>query len=322
MSSLFSIPHSSTDDFLVNAADWVEVSCLLKADGSVSREELKQALRKDSKPSDERAESMASDAFLELEDRITVCGGLENAVNSYPFLLNETKTSLQIKYPFRPTSEVACLYWFLLLISQMSMESKARVLEKIDPTKVFERLCADVLASFWAVGGTHSGSFIFGTAAKENGGTHAFSQNIEQLCKHVGEGAGWNPGAKPPSGGDGKLDIVSWRKFNDGRPGNLVGFAQCKTGVHWKEHLDKLRPAQFSRKYMRQEFFVEPVRLYMVPSRVERSQWNDHTHRAGILLDRCRITQYGDTIRPETLSQCRTWVHAAIQRENKNLPNK
>ena len=157
---------------------------------------------------------------------------------------------------------------------------------------------------------------------RSKGGTHAFKQNIQKLCDHVGEGAGWKKSATPPGGGDGKLDVVSWRKFNDGRPGNLIGFAQCKTGINWKEHLDRLQPAKFSRQYMRQEFIVEPVKLYMVPSRIEIGQWNTHTDHAGILFDRCRITQYGDTIRPEILSQCRAWSRAAIQRQRKRLPKK
>ncbi len=166
MSSPLLSPHPSTDDFRVNAADWVEINCLFKADGKISREDLKRELTRASKIADERAETMASDAFLELEDRIAVCGQRQNATNSYPFVLNQTKTALEIRYPFRSTSNVACLYWFLLLISRMSMESKARVLESIDPTKVFEMLCGDVLASFWAASGPHSGSFVFGTAAK------------------------------------------------------------------------------------------------------------------------------------------------------------
>lgn len=71
-------------------------------------------------------------------------------------------------------SNIACLYWFLLLISRISMESTSRVLKSIDPTKVFESLCADVLASFWAVDGPHSGTFIFGTAAKKQGWNACF----------------------------------------------------------------------------------------------------------------------------------------------------
>jgi hypothetical protein len=316
MSSPLTCPHPATDDFRVNAADWVEINCLFKADRNVSREDLKRELTRASAIRAERAETMASDAFLELEDRIAVCGQRQNATNSYPFALNQTKTVLQIRYPFRSTSNVACLYWFLLLISRMSMESKSRVLQSIDPTKVFEMLCADVLASFWAAkNGLNTGSFVFGTAAQKKNAEYAFKQNIEHLCLNIAEGAGWKKGANPPGGGDGKLDVVSWRKFSDGRPGNLIAFAQCKTGLNWKDHLDKLQPAKFSRQYMSQPLVVEPVKLYMVPMRIERSEWVIHTDRAGILLDRCRITQYGDTIRHETLSQCRAWARAAILRQ-------
>ena len=91
---------------------------------------------------------------------------------------------------------------------------------------------------------------------RSKGGTHVFKQNIQKLCDHVGEGAGWKKSATPPGGGDGKLDVVSWRKFNDGRPGNLIGFAQCKTGINWKEHLDRLQPAKFSRQYMRESCLI------------------------------------------------------------------
>src|SRR5271168_109672 len=229
-------PHPATDDFVVTTADWVEFNCVFKTDQSVSREELKRALMKTSKLRDATAQTMASDVFLELEDRIRVCGPRRNAVNSYPFLLNSTKTSLSIRYPFRSNSNVACLYWFLLFISRMNMDSKARVLDSVDPTKVFEVLCADVLASFWAAGVTDSGTFVFGTAAAATQGAQKFRRNIEKLCGHVGEGGGWKAGAPIPGGGDGKLDIVAWRKFSDGRAGNLVGFAQCKTGINWKEH--------------------------------------------------------------------------------------
>ena len=64
-----------------------------------------------------------------------------------------------------------------------------------------------------------------------------------------------------PRGGDGKLDLmVVWRKFSDGRPGVLAGFAQCKTGIHWRDHLAKLEPAAFSGKFMRQQLIVSPLK--------------------------------------------------------------
>src|SRR5580698_7719986 len=100
MSSALSTPHPSTNDFIVEAADWVELTCLFRSDSNVSREDLKRELIRASKITDQRAEQRAADAFLELEDRIKVCGFRKNAVNSYPFVLNSTKTLLEIKYPF------------------------------------------------------------------------------------------------------------------------------------------------------------------------------------------------------------------------------
>lgn len=76
---------------------------MFRAGGSVSREDLKRQLTRASKITDENAETRAADAFLELEDRIAVCGLRKKAINSYPFVLNATKTSLEVKYPFRST---------------------------------------------------------------------------------------------------------------------------------------------------------------------------------------------------------------------------
>ena len=49
---------------------------------------------------------------------------------------------------------------------------------------------------------------------------------------------------------DGKLDIVVWRRFADGRPGQLIGFGQCKTGTSWPDDLTKLQPEGFCAKWM------------------------------------------------------------------------
>lgn len=322
MNKPLATPHPNTEDFRVNTADWVELNCFFKADKNISKEDLKRALMRGAHVDDEKAQALAGDVFLELEDRFNVCGHLKNAVNSYPFFLNDTKTVLTVRYPFKFGSNIATMYWFLLLVSRLNMDSRARVLNSIDPTRVFEVLCADVLTSFWAMSKSNSGSFVFGTAARKKGGKNVFKQNIEQLCSHIGEGEGLRLDAQLPGGGDAKLDVVSWRKFNDGRTGNLIGFAQCKTGIHWKEHLDKLQPAKFARKYFQRPFMVEPVRIYMVPSRIEREQWSGHTDRAGILLDRCRLIQYGDKIGSQTLLACKTWSRAALAQQQKHLPKR
>jgi hypothetical protein len=118
-----------------------------------------------------------------------------------------------------------------------------------------------------------------------------------------------------PGAGDGKLDIVVWRIFSDGRSGSLVGFGQCKTGIHWKDHLTKLVPRNFCRDYLQSPLIWDPIRIYMVPHRVDGAAWDSHTGAGGLLLDRCRLVQYGYDISDDVLANCRLWLDAALKRQ-------
>jgi hypothetical protein len=129
------------------------------------------------------------------------------------------------------------------------------------------------------------------------------------------DGNGWRLGALSPGGGDAKLDLAAWRRFADKRQGGLLGFAQCKTGVHWKDHLTKLRPETFCRRFFQQVPTVLPVRLYMVPNRIGSHRWEEHSLDGGLLMDRCRILQYGGALSLSTLRQCKRWFHAAYRRQ-------
>ncbi|MDA1313926.1 MAG: hypothetical protein O2968_11365 [Acidobacteria bacterium] len=190
-----------------------------------------------------------------------------------------------------------------------------RKLEGLDPTVIFERLCADILLNFWGGPSELSGAMVFGTARERASHNSKFESNIEHLCSSLREGRGWKTGARKPGAGDGKLDIVVWRVFSDGRSGGLVGFGQCKTGVHWKTHLTRLRPRGFCQKYFQKPLAIDPIGVYMVPHRVEGSEWDDHTGEAGLLLDRCRLVQYGYNISKDVFGDCKIWLAAALKRQ-------
>jgi hypothetical protein len=190
------------------------------------------------------------------------------------------------------------------------MDSRSRVLAGIDPTRVFERMCAEVLAAFWGGRSNASGAMVLGTAGSN---MTSFRAKIEDLCERLKEGVGWRVDARAPGAGDGKLDVVAWRRFLDDRQGGLVGFAQCKTGVHWREHLTKLRPEVFCRRFMQKTLILDPVRLYMVPCRIERRDWETHTGEGGILFDRCRMVQYAQRVSPAVVLECRGWFREALK---------
>src|SRR5579871_1315046 len=105
---------STSDDRVVENADWVEIKTLFHSDGTVSREDLARALYRaayEEEPSasdelaeedadhthyraetysEQRAREMAEDVFRELEDRERSCAGApDSSPNSYPFELIE-----------------------------------------------------------------------------------------------------------------------------------------------------------------------------------------------------------------------------------------
>ncbi|WP_165250161.1 hypothetical protein [Paludisphaera soli] len=321
MSSILYV--GSGDDEIVEHADWVEASSLFKADGNVSQEDLARAIALDRSLSQSRARELAQDAFDELADRIESCG--ENShprVSCYPFELVDGNTMLQKKSTDASAPDAGLLYLFLLALTRSDMSSKARKRAKLDPTKIFERLCADVLKEFWGGESAHSDCIVFGTAklsvkskgkAKPKGArSNVFSHHVNHLCSVLQEGIGWRTNARSPGAGDGKLDVVVYRRFRDRRSGSLVGFAQCKTGIHWREHLPKLQPRGFCGNYMVSPLLVDPMRIYMVPHRIVANRWDEDTRAGGLLFDRCRIAHYGNSIKSETLADCRKWLDDVI----------
>jgi hypothetical protein len=318
ITNLLKVPSPEADDKLVNLADWVEIKALLDSAGNASEEDLARALHRDCSMGEASARTLAGDVFKELADRQKSCVPLpgKGGAGEYPFTLNASGNLLSVRAKLSSRSRAGMLYMFLLVASRADMDTQ-RKLEGLDPTVIFERLCADILLNFWGGKTDLSGSLIFGTARKKSNHTHKFESNIEHLCQTLREGRGLKAGAKLPGAGDGKLDIVVWRIFSDGRSGGLVGFGQCKTGVHWKTHLTKLRPANFCRRYFQQPLIIEPIRVYMVPHRIEGSEWDTHADDGGLLFDRCRLVQYGYDISSDVFRNCRVWLNAAIARQRK-----
>jgi hypothetical protein len=315
MRNLTLVPSPMSEDVLVDAADWAEISAVFKRDGNVSREDLTRALHRKSGIKEASAQRVAQDAFSELSDRISSCGNSRLELNKYPFKLDANQSLLSVRRPFRLNSNFGLLYWFLLFVTRADMSSKKRVLAGVDPTTVFEQLCADVLRSFWGGDTAFSGSMVVGTSAERVATVSRFKTTIADLCQNLGEGIGWKQGAKPPGGGDGRLDIAAWKKFADNRQGNLFGFAQCKTGVHWREHLTKLQPRTYCNRFMQKQPAIVPLRLYMVPNRIVFHRWEEHTDDGGLLMDRCRLVQYGSNIQSSTLKRCKAWLRAAYDRQ-------
>lgn len=318
ITNLLKVPSPEADDKLVNLADWVEIKSLLESDGNASQEDLVRALQRGYSMGETAARTLAGDVFKELADRQSSCMPAVGKWQKweYPFTLNASGNLLSLRANLSSRSRAGLLYMFLLVASRADMDTQRKI-KGLDPVVIFERLCADILLNFWGGKTALSGSLVFGTARKKTNHNHKFESNIEHLCLSLREGRGLKPAAKLPGAGDGKLDIVVWRRFSDGRTGGLVGFGQCKTGVHWKTHLTKLQPRSFCQRYFQQPLIIDPIRVYMVPHRLDGSEWDNHAGEGGLLFDRCRLVQYGYDVSNDVFGSCRVWLNAALQRQRK-----
>jgi hypothetical protein len=314
--NLLDVPSPETYDKLANLADWVEVKALLESDGNASQLDLARALGRAYPVSEETAKILAADVFKELVDRHQNCNPIpgKGLAWEYPFTLNSSNSLLSVRTDVKSKTKSGLLYKFLLVASRAEMDAQ-RKLSGLDPAVLFEQLCADILLNFWGGATERSGSLVFGTAGTSDAEGKRFQSNIQQVCSVLKEGLGFNKDGRSPGSGDGKLDIVVWRTFSDGRAGALVGFGQCKTGIHWRTHLTKLQPRSFCQKFFQKDLIIEPIRVYMVPHRVDGAEWNDRTADGGLLLDRCRLVQYGYDISKDVFGNCEVWLDAAIRRQ-------
>ncbi len=303
---------ASGDDEIVEHADWVEISTLFRRDSTISSEDLARAIYQSGGMTEDRAREKAEDTFNELADRIRACGDAKpTSIAAYPFELVKG-TNLLRRRLFRHQKNAGLLYLFLLAITRGDMSTGVRILAGHDPTKIFERLCATVLSNYWGGEIGIADAMVMGTAQR---GRRSFRLNIQELCENLKEGGGWKPEARSPGAGDAGLDVVVWRRFSDARNGALVGFAQCKTGIHWDRTLGKYDPSRFCTKYMREPLRVDPIQVFMVPCRINRERWADRTTDGGLLLDRCRIVEYGNGIPRRVQGECRAWLKAALQNQ-------
>jgi len=310
-------PPSPVVDNLTKIADFVEIDCLRRNDLTISHEDLVQIMVREHEIDDETLRTFANDVFAELERRQTHAG---KAGSMYPYHIEKRGSLLRFN---KGDANEHWLYLFLLLATRLNMKSDRNHAE-LDGTQLFEQLCAVVADRFWGGPCAEVKAEVFGTGRVTTGirddavlpKTLKFGQRVDDLCKFLGEGAGF--GAKHEdrvTARDGKLDIIVVRQFADMRNGQLIGFGQCKTGTHWTNDLTKLRPAEFARKWMIESPAVEPVRMYFVADRV-KLRWINHCIDGGVLFDRCRILEYSREIPRKLFREVVKWSKAAAKSSN------
>ena len=285
-------------------ADYVELDAW--REGSMSTVKLTRFLGRredpdysDGVPEEDEVDTVAEDAFGELERRHEACAG------GYPFVLDDRGIIFQRqKHIGGEENARHAIYKYLLLATRLNMRND-RQHDGYDGTRLLEELAAESARSYL---GSRSKSMVFGTAVSARG----FPDRINKLCKCIGEGGGFRDRDNTASRQqDGKLDVVAWTPFSDRLPGQLIMFGQCKTGTHYKDQLAQLQPDSFCRKWLRTQPAVTPTRAFFLSEALPRSGWRDSAVDAGVLFDRCRIVDFARDASADLLTRIRGWTEAA-----------
>ncbi|CAN5540989.1 hypothetical protein BH10PLA1_BH10PLA1_02200 [soil metagenome] len=301
----FILPHAPSPGADVHeVADFVE---LLAWDrGSVSAREITSALnRLDDNDSNEGCEDdevvntdSVTEVFLELEKRASACG------SGYPFALQNRGEAIQ-HLPIDNANRQAIVYRCLLLCTRLNMKSD-RTHGKLDGAFIFEEIAAAVLHAYLGVG--KAKALVFGTSV-----TGGFNAKVKDLCQKLREGGTYKPNKSGANANDGKLDAVAWIPFNDYRSGQVIIFGQCKTGSKWKSQTTQCRPVDFAKKWFVKPFVVDPLRALCVAESVGRQLWESFGIDGGLLLDRCRLVEFGANVTDLLLHKISVWTtHAKM----------
>jgi hypothetical protein len=291
-------------------ADFMEMSALLK--GNCSATEVQRYLGRidDNEDNvgidddDEKNERISDGMMTEIGYRSQACP------EGYPFRTDSTGSILVMHESASPKKKLLYLYLLLATRLRMSGQNSERIQAGIDGTQLMEELGVAVLRTY--LGGKRAQAEVFGTARQ--GG---FKDKIGRFCASFGEGGNFrNVDTGAVHANDDGLDVVGWIPFTDKLPAKICVFGQCKTGTSWRDHVNKLDPSGFVKRWMSDTIVVDPIKAFLIAESADRSQWNGVCIYGGILFDRCRIIDFSDELNEEVAGRIEAWTNAAIQKLN------
>lgn len=289
-------------------ADWLEWQSLIAPNQYVAWSDHQRDLRIGGLDESERETSndlevLVNDITSEIEGRVQACGGSEG---TYPFRLTDQG---MIHLSESDTST----YTFQLLLSLFGRKAGSSL---IHGERLFEDLCAQALVRY--LGGTQGGlqAFVFGFPRRVL--PTGFRQAVDDLCRMLREGIGAKGVPELGDQKDANLDLVVWRGFPEGNPGQLIVFGQCATGMDWFQKIHELQTQKWCQLWLKELPLVSPLAAFFLPRRIEPLQWRRASVYGGILFDRCRISWLLPEISGPLGEQVRQWVQHVLAGEGRS----
>lgn len=275
--------------------DWAETSCLFGNRETISRAEILHTLE-DARVKD--PENTVSDIWHEVNLRHRL------ADTAHPVRVLTERLERTMDW------NDAVVYTFQLLVSSHSFY-RATKIDKPSWNKVaklFERLSTLALGRYLNAKSLNVGS------PRGLDAPRGFKQCLDFICTELGERRGDVKSYNLPTM-DEKVDVVAWRPFPDGRPGQVIIFAQCAAGKHWKSKAGEISLTLW-RDYI--NWLTSPLIAFTFPFVcLDDEVWRHLSKQNnGFLLDRLRIaSMFGPSDLSEPLlNQIKDWCDAQSER--------
>jgi hypothetical protein len=290
--------------------DWLELTALAAADRNRSLQDLVQVIRRsgttdavaeeDGDPpkhdrGSEVSQAVAEAAWAEVEARSTGCGGV------YAFNLHGQRMKAR-------RSADTSIYVFLLLLANFGGKAGPK---DVNAYAIFDDLAAQAAQSY-----VQGEAYVFGFPRRV--APRQFDKAIDDLVSQMGEGGGNRRRPTSKDQKDAKLDIVSWRRFEDGRAGKLIAFGQCATGANWKSKLAELQPGVFCRSWLMESPVIEPIRMFFMPFRISEDEWMTVGISAGVVFDRCRLAHHAQGVDDGVMARIAEWNRDVLMSKVRN----
>jgi hypothetical protein len=175
---------------------------------------------------------------------------------------------------------------------------------------LFEDVSAVAARSYF--GGIRSGATTYAFGFPRRLGKAGFMAALNELCLKMGEGGGARTRPTSSNQKDAKLDLVVWIPMPDGQVGKLVAFGQCATGSNWRAKVSELQSGPWCQKWLLNHPPVTPLRMFFLPQSVPHTSWEEHSHDAGIIFDRCRIASHASRLDTDLRRRVTAWSRHAL----------
>lgn len=247
-------------------ADWVELSCLLGNDESISRAEMESAL---SQLGHDDPEPIINNIWGEI--------GWRKSVIPEHYPIDVHYNSIQRNRSWQDILS----YSFMLLLATNSFYESTKLINKDKRTvsKLFERL-ATVAMKRYLMQSINIGSPREGRMPK------SLYQSLQLFCDFTKETMRVKPEIRHYAKDEG-VDVIAWNPV-DNRPGQLIMLVQCTIEKKWYRSTEKINVDTWKNIV---NFVANPCKALAFPY-VCSSQWKEFSTRGGVLFDRLRLTLF------------------------------